>query len=282
MQKIENTDEPITILLAAINGKDTCLLQNLPNLVQLYRSLSVLIEKRNLTISFTIILVMLASCNKPDEFQKEFEQKFPKPEWFDKIEAPSVSNAKQVTELWRSEKRCCGEPEVKNNLKIMYKSCYNAILSFNRDEELVVGCIPKMTNAAPSPQPHALWNYLVETYPNHKKDITRCSNCMEADTIARAIHSLARYEFSSTKSASKSISMVESFMDSRGGETSPWIQAEIFVFLGKLYLEEGVTADTKLRYQTIHEKLAASVASKSIKPWRLKKFGKVHKVIIAQ
>lgn len=282
MQKIENTDEPITILLATINGKDTCLLQNLPNLVQWYRSLSVLNEKRNLTISFTILLVMLASCNKPDEFQKEFEQKFPKPEWFDKIEAPSVSNAKQVTELWRSEKRCCGEPEVKHNLKIMYKSCYNAILSFYRDEELVVGCIPKMTNVAPSPQPHALWKYLVETYPNYRKDIARCSNCMEADTIARATHSLARYEFSSTKSASKSISVVENFMDRRGGETSPWIQAETFEFLSKLYLEEGVTTDTKLRYQAIREKLTESVTSKSIKPWRLKNFDKVHKVIMAQ
>ncbi|MGI9351918.1 MAG: hypothetical protein ACR2O3_10175 [Rhizobiaceae bacterium] len=238
--------------------------------------------KRWITICLTFSLVFLAGCNKPDKFQKEFGSKFPKPEWFDEIDAPAVKNAKEATALWRSEKRCCGAPDLKKNLRIMYKSCYNAILQYYRDEELVVGCISKMTNGAPSPQPRALWKYLAETYPDHKKDITRCSNCMEGDTIARATHSLARYEYSATKNASNSIGLVEKFMDKRGTETSPWIQAETYEFLSKLYLEAGVTEDTKLRYQKIREALAASVASKSVKPWRLEKFEKVYALIMAE
>ena len=235
-----------------------------------------------LAMIIPLLLVALASCNKKDPFQEEFENTFPKPEWFDEISAPTVENAKEVTTLWRSEKRCCGEPEVKKNLKIMYKSCYNAILENYRDEELVVGCIPKMVNAAPSPQPHALWKFLVETYPDNKKDITRCSNCMEADTIARATHSLARYEYKETRLPGSSINLVESFMDKRGEQTSPWIKAEIFEFLGKLYVEKGVTEDTKLRYQNIHAALSESVASKSVKPWRLKNFNKVYDTIMAE
>ena len=74
----------------------------------------------------------------------------------------------------------------------------------------------------------------------------------------------------------------EKFMERRGNETSPWIQAEIFEFLGKLYLKNGVTADTKKRYRKIRNKLVASVNAKSIKQWRLKNFDRVYELIVAR
>ncbi len=208
--------------------------------------------KRSFTFLILLILATLAGCNKPNEFQTEFSNKFPKPEWFEETDAPSLNSPKELTALWRSEERSGSSELVKKNFQIMYKSCYNAIYNNYMNDSLVVSCIPKMAKAADTEQRHALWKYLVENYGDFKQDITRCSNCMEADKISRATVSLARYEFYASGESNNSISLIENLMDKRGKDISPYKQAEMFNFLGSHYLKQGVTPDVKTRYKNIH------------------------------
>jgi hypothetical protein len=206
------------------------------------------------TATFSIVFLALAFADC--QASNKFVQTFSRPAWFDSVRAPEVSTAEEASALWQSEKRCCEDPKtvLKNN-RIFYKSCYNAISAHYEDEELVVLCLWLMDAGAESNQRTELARFLVDNFADHKSSVDNCANCMPADTVARVTLDLARYESSGTHKKERPIGRIEKLLDSREDEISYWVQAEIYEFLGQLYLEEGLTPERLSRYKKAYDNL---------------------------
>jgi hypothetical protein len=208
------------------------------------------------TRSFPPALLALAilGCQAPTRF----EQTFSKPAWFDSVEAPEVGTYEEVSKLWQSTARCCGDDEiVKNNNRIFYKSCFNAISAHHEDDDLVVECLWLMDVGAEKQQRRELARYLVENYGGYRNPVDNCANCMPGDTVARVTLDLARYESRDSNDKTRPIGRIESLLDHREDEISYWVQAEIYECLGQLYLESGVSASRLARYERAYARLAA-------------------------
>jgi hypothetical protein len=201
---------------------------------------------------YLITLGLITGCEAPNKF----EQTFTEPEWFDSVAAPEVNTSEQVSALWQSEKRCCEDANVllKNN-RIFYKSCFNAITDNYENEELVVKCLWLMDAGADKEQRVRLKRYLVDNFGHHRNSVDNCANCMPGDTVARVTLELARYESRTSNSKKQPIKLLEDLLDSRLDEISYWVQAEIYEFLGVLYLEDGVTEDRQNRYEETYYRL---------------------------
>jgi hypothetical protein len=199
-----------------------------------------------------IVLVLASGCEAPNQF----EQTFSAPEWFSSVDAPEITTTEEVSALWQSEKRCCEDANVllRNN-RIFYKSCFNAISNNYENEELVVKCLWLMGAGADSKQRVQLKRYLVENYGRHKNNVDNCANCMPGDTVARVTLELARYESRASSSKTQPIERLENLLDSRSDEISYWVLAEIYQFLGVLYLESGVTQERFNRYEESYYRL---------------------------
>jgi hypothetical protein len=218
------------------------------------------------TRAFIVLLALaLSGCARPPDVEatsrpgapNKFEQTFSRPAWFDSIAAPEVNSSAEVSALWQSEKRCCEDPKtvLKNN-RIFYKSCYNAIAAHYDDEELVVKCLWLMDGGAEKGQPEELARFLVTNFGHHRNSVDDCANCMPGDTVARVTLDLARYERAASHSSQqRAIERIENLLDSRGDEISYWVQAEIYEFLGRLYLEAGLTPDRFDRYTRAYAEL---------------------------
>jgi hypothetical protein len=187
----------------------------------------------------------------------KFESTFAKPDWFDSVAAPDLATPEQVTKLWQSEKRCCGkyDEQVFKNNRIFYKSCFNAISAHYEDERLVVLCLSTMDVGAEAPERVQLARFLVDNFASHKASVENCANCMPADTVARTTLDLARYESRESNNKLGPVGRLEKLLDTREDEISYWVQAEIYEFLGELYLEAGVTPDRLSRYKTAFDRL---------------------------
>lgn len=204
------------------------------------------------TITMLMLVLTVAGCSEPNHFEQTFE----KPAWFDTVEAQSLQSSSDVSALWQSEKRCCeDENTLLQNNRIFYKSCFNAIVDHYDDEELVVKCLWLMDVGAESEHKVALSRFLVDNFPHHRNDISNCANCMPADTVARVTLTLARHESRSTNDKKLPVDRIETLMDARKDEISYWVQAEIYAFLGKLYLEDGVTDERFQRFNAAYERL---------------------------
>ena len=96
-------------------------------------------------IALAFLFLTIIGCKEKNKFEETFD----KPIWFKSIEAPEVKNSDEVSALWQSQKRCCEDAvKVLNNNRIFYKSCYNAISRYYKDEELVVLCLWLMDSGA--------------------------------------------------------------------------------------------------------------------------------------
>lgn len=203
-------------------------------------------------IVLVFIFLSIFGCKEKSKFEKTFD----KPIWFESINAPDVNSSDEVSALWQSQKRCC-EDAVKllNNNRIFYKSCYNAVSRNYKNEELVVLCLWLMDSGADSNQSIELSRFLIENFSNHKSRVDNCANCMPGDTVARVTLEFSTYESRMSNSKRVPIERIESLLDSRSDEISYWVQAEIYEFLGDIYLEDGVTAERLGRYTKAYNKL---------------------------
>ena len=204
--------------------------------------------------AFAIVFLALAAAGC--KAATKFEETFSRPAWFNSVKAPKLSTADEVSALWQSEKRCCENPTtlLKNN-RIFYKSCFNAITAHYEDEELVVKCLWLMDIGADEGQRMELTRFLVDNFAQHKDRIDYCANCMTGDTIARATLDLVTFESRSSHSKEPPIGRIEHLLDTRGDEISYWVQAEIYEFLGQVYLETGLTPERLDRYGKAYAKL---------------------------
>jgi hypothetical protein len=196
--------------------------------------------------------LITTGCEKSNRFTETFN----KPIWFNLIIAPTVNNVDEVSALWQSEKRCCVDPDLllKNN-RVFYKSCYNAIANNYKDEHLVVTCLWLMNVGADANQSVELSRFLLENFSHHKNRVDNCANCMPADTVARVTLEVASFDSRMNNSKKAPIDKIERLLDSRSHEISYWVLAEIYEFLGDMYLEDGVTPERLERYTTAFTKL---------------------------
>jgi hypothetical protein len=225
-----------------------------------------------------LLSILLIGCGQSNKFEQEITQ----PEWFDSIDAPEINSSNEVSALWQSKKRCCEDETVllKNN-RTFYKSCYNAISENFDNEELVVKCLWLMDAGANSKQKIKLSKFLVENYSHHKNSITGCANCMPADTVARETLSFARYE-KRLGHQENAIHVIENLLDNRLSEISYWVQVQIYEFLGRLYLEQGIT-DTRIkRFKETYKTLNRVKDYNEPLERRYKSFEKVYMLVIDQ
>lgn len=224
-------------------------------------------------------MLYIVGCSEPSEFESEFA----KPEWFSSVEAPDIHTPEEVSSLWQSEKRCCEEKNtlLKNN-RIFFKSCFNAISEHYEDEELVVLCLWLMDVGAASKQKIKLSRFLVENFSHHKNSITGCVNCLPGDTVARETLTLARYESRLNNSKDESIRLIENVLDKRIDEISYWVQAEIYEYLGKLYLESGLDDRRLERMREVYERFNRVRKYNSPLERRYESFDKIYRVIIEE
>jgi hypothetical protein len=201
---------------------------------------------------FAFLCLITTGCGKSNTFTKTFD----KPSWFNSIEAPTLNTVDEVSALWQSEERCCVDPELllKNN-RVFYKSCYNAIANNHNDEPLVVTCLWLMNVGADSKQSIELSRFLLDNFSHHKNRVDNCANCMPADTVARVTLEVATFDSRISNSKKAPIDSIERLLDSRSDEISYWVQAEIYEFLGNMYLEEGVTQERLERFAKAYTKL---------------------------
>ena len=230
-------------------------------------------------ISTIILVLIIAGCSEQNKFDSTFE----KPEWFDVVEAPSVHSSSEVRALWQSEKRCCeNENTLLKNNRIFYKACFNAISEHYEDEELVVKCLWLMDIGAESDQQVQLTRFLVQNFSHHKNSIARCSNCMPGDTVARETLTLARYDNRLSNTKDTSILLIENVLDNRLDEISYWVQAELYEYLGKLYLESGLNDERLERMEEVFDRFNNVKKYNEPLDRRYKSFEKVYKVIIEE
>jgi hypothetical protein len=97
--------------------------------------------------------------------------------------------------------------------------------------------------------------YLLANYYGHIANTQNCANCAAGDIVARTADDLSReYEWSGKTAAA--IDLIERALDQRSGDTSPWIQTELYTHLGKLYLKTEVTKERQLRIESAHARLS--------------------------
>lgn len=224
-----------------------------------------------------LLVLIITGCSKPNKFESEFE----KPKWFDTIEAPSVHTSNEVSALWQSEKRCCEDENIllKNN-RIFYKACFNAISEHYEDEELVVKCLWLMDIGAESDEKVQLARFLVQNFSHHKNSIAECANCMPGDTVARETLTLARYESRLNNSKDTSIRLIENVLDTRLDEISYWVQAELYEYLGALYLESGLNDERLERMKEVIDRFNKVKKYNEPLERRYKSFEKIYQIII--
>lgn len=230
-------------------------------------------------ICVIMLLFIITGCSKPNKFESEFE----KPEWFDSIEAPSVHSSNEVSAVWQSEKRCCEDENtlLKNN-RIFYKACFNAISDHYEDEELVVKCLWLMGIGAEPDQKVQLTRFLVQNFSHHKNSIAGCANCMPADTVARETLTLARYENTLSNTKDKSILLIENVLDNRSDEISYWVQAELYEYLGELYLDSGLNDERLARMKEVFARFNHVKKHNEPLESRYKSFEKIYQLIIKE
>jgi len=230
-------------------------------------------------IACIILIFSIIGCSKKNKFESEFS----KPEWFDSIEAPQVDTFDQVDALWRSDKMSSVDPDIAlKNSRIFYKSCFIAISEHYEDEDLVVLCLWLMDIGLGSNNRIQTTKFLVDNFGHHKNSITGCVNCLPGDTVARQTLLLAMHEGRLENPKDESIRLLENLLDNRVDEISYWVQAEIYAYLGKLYIESEIDDNRLNRMREVYDRFNRVKPINEPLNRRYDSFEKVYQVILEQ
>ena len=162
------------------------------------------------------------------------------PDWFDKTQGTVFLTEQDLDTEWRSKKRCCENKDiVAANNEYFAKSCYLTSLREEIDPQILPKCLWLMFNAYESNQRIKLQEYYLEKYSNHDKTITSCANCDKGDITVRVASSLS-YEYENYD-LMKAIDVLETALNAREHDTSPWILVEVYTQLTSLYLKDTVS-----------------------------------------
>ena len=204
-------------------------------------------------------LSLLAACA---DHSVDVETCLPAPDWIDSIKLVELSSAEEVSQLWRSKKRCCiKESKLRKNQREFYKACYVAVARNPNDQNLVAKCLQLMDSGMESTVRRQINKHFVSNYFYFESPIDQCSNCLPADPIANASHDLARLEFRSDNPR-KAIETVKNVLSARMDEISPFVQMNLYVALAHFYTTTGYSDEELQALLAARDRLRAHVKSK--------------------
>jgi serine/threonine protein kinase len=103
------------------------------------------------------------SSSESESFRSEFSQKFPLPTWWDKVEAPRLSNIEELRTLWQ-----CKASRSEADLE-MFKAAYQVILDFPSNDNLVINAISFLISADDNyPENMNLARFVLDKYFYHQ------------------------------------------------------------------------------------------------------------------
>lgn len=206
----------------------------------------------------TVVSVLTACA----DHSVDVETFLPEPEWIDSVKVVELSSAEDVSQLWRSKKRCCiNERKLKNNQREFYKACYVAVARNPADNALVAKCLQLMDSGMEPEVRRQINAHFVSNYFYFESPIDRCSNCLPADPIANASRELAWLEFRANN-PHKAIEVVKNVLRARMEEISPFVQMNLYVALAHFYTTTGYSDEELKALLAARDRLRAHVKSR--------------------
>jgi len=230
-------------------------------------------------------VLALVSCSQQDEWAElestEFTRAAVQPSWFSKTESFPLTSLNEVSELWRSHKRCCDDDRgVLRSNREFYKSCYRAIQSKPTDADVAPYCLWLMDTALEYEHSTLLSKYLLKQYPNYKRPVDNCANCSTGDLIARVTRDVALYEHNRMSLTLEAINRLEAVLINRHGEISPWVLGEIYVSLSDMYLKLPYSAKRLEQFQSWLGELELIWPKDENQQWRIEKVREAYKKLL--
>lgn len=215
-----------------------------------------------------------------------FEETIPRPKWFDKKAVIAVNTSQEVSALWQSKKRCCVDKKtLRENNREFYRACYQAIVNHVNNEELVVKCLWLMDTGLSGAERTQFNRFLLDNYPDHQNNITRCANCSTGDTVARVTRELAA-RMNREAQLDEAILLIENLLERRD-DISLWVQLEIHETLGRFYLKQAkqqqreTTNTQQQRFLDMDQTIIKLAANEKLAAWREKNYRKVRDRVLS-
>ena len=206
-----------------------------------------------LTVFLALATLILSACSKPEEVPELFLYE---PSWLASTDAPTVTNAEEVLELWGSEKRCCeNENKIYQNAKVFYKACYMAIANDSRNEELVALCLKLMSHNMPREVVRTIHDHYLENYFYHDARTVRSTNCSTGDDIARVSQDYAR-NIGSAGNYKGALATIHRVLDERGDEITPFIKSDLYSNIAWYHEKSSFTTSDLRALETAYSELA--------------------------
>ena len=213
-------------------------------------------------LRFCQLLLAVSLLSACTDHSLDVETFLPEPEWIDSVKLVELSSAADVSQLWRSKKRCCiSEGKLKKNQREFYKACYVAVARNPADKELVAKCLQLMDSGMEPAVRRLINEHFVSNYLYFESPIDRCSNCLPADPIANASRELAWLEYRSDNPY-KAIEVVKNVLRVRMEEISPFVQMNLYVALAHFYTTTGYSDEELKALLAARDRLRAHVKSR--------------------
>ena len=225
-------------------------------------------------ILIVLLISYITACSDSEWYMQNVNTH---PAWYASTSHITLTTDDDVSTLWQSKKRCCiAQDRLDKNNREFYKSCVQAINTSRSDETLVVRCLWLMDIAVDKPRKIKIKEYLVHHYFDHQARTDNCANCMTGDIIARVSKELAYYY--SLSDPEHAIATMENVLDRRQKEISHWVLAEMYTFLGNLYIKSGYAEQRKVRFNGAYEYLSQFRHHETLRK-RMRELDKVYKKI---
>lgn len=157
------------------------------------------------------------SSTEAEAFRQDFSARFPTPEWWDQVEAPTFDDPSLFLSYWQCKER---SPQQ------FFKSAYQTILAHPQNDNLVVLAINLMPYGDSTyPQLTELLEFASQQYFYHQDQRADVQG-KTGDQIGGVIEKLAQ-QYNKNNQYSKSISLLERFLHERAQEVNDHIGQQL-------------------------------------------------------
>ncbi|MCF6264103.1 MAG: hypothetical protein L3J24_11020 [Xanthomonadales bacterium] len=177
------------------------------------------------------------SCERNNVLCEEFKQVAPLPSWWDEVDIGivEISDYDELSAYWQSEKRCCSEQEIKTTNRQFFKAMYLEIIEHTNDPDIVVNAINLMDlTYLDYDYFYPLIMFALEHYPDYRKPLHACANCMTGDVLASILGDLRSY-MAQENLQQEYVDLSLAFLDKRGMEMSDYYEARVYLALARSY-----------------------------------------------
>ena len=190
-----------------------------------------------------ILILILGGCSE----REILETYLPQPVWLASTPVVTINTLSEISELWRSRKRCCvSKKKLTKNNRELYASCYDMIARGAGTDE-TFQCVYLMSTGMSGDIRYQLYNRILDEHYDYKSPTNNCSNCAPADKVARTVSGLANLEYRDGK-PQVAIDLIEKIVADRGSEISAFIQIETLVNLAWYYREQQSISTEKYNW----------------------------------